>query len=240
MFRNLLIVALVLLFAMPSVMADRRKYVWTYQYSTVAPDAAEIEFYQTTKIKPDNPDSWEYRIEVEHGLTPNWDMALYQIFAQTEGGNLMWDAFQFRVRGKLAQPGKLFMDPLIYLEYRRKVGESKQNKLEAKLILARDFDRVNLSLNPVYEFFWAPGATRKQEIGLDAGISYELNYKFSIGLESTTRIEYIDGKDTETGSYFGPSMSFATGDIFYSVGYGFGITDDSDDGRVRLIMGVGL
>jgi len=50
-----------------NALADRRNYVWTYQYRTMPKEGTEFEFYQTTKLS--NPDSWEYRIELEHGLT---------------------------------------------------------------------------------------------------------------------------------------------------------------------------
>jgi hypothetical protein len=217
--------------------ADHRKYVWTYQYGTLPPDAAELEFYQTTKL--DETNSWEYRIEIEHGLTPDWDMSVYQIFAQKEGESFKWDAVQVRTRYRLAPYGQFFMDPLLYLEYRRKVDLKQQNKFEAKLILAKDAERVNVALNPVYEFFWAPGEP-KHEIGIDVGISYSPSLKYSIGLESTTRHEIVKNGNNETGSYLGPTVSFASGPIWYTFGFAWGLTDSSNDARARFLMGVEL
>ena len=47
-------IALIALFGVamftPEARADRRKYVWTYQFLTMPADATELEFYQTTKI----------------------------------------------------------------------------------------------------------------------------------------------------------------------------------------------
>jgi hypothetical protein len=225
------------LLAVPSVFADRRKYVWTYQYATIAPGEAELEFYQTAKL--DQSDSWEYRIEVEHGLTPKWDLSIYQIFSQKQDEAFKWDAFQIRTRYRLAEPGEFVLDPILYLEYRRKLDLTQQNKLEGKLILARDFERVNLAINPVYEFFWAPGDP-VHEIGLDVGLSYELSYRFSLGLESTSRHEYLENVPDESSSYLGPTFSFATDTMFYTVGYAWGLTDDSNDARVRFLLGVEL
>ena len=34
-----------------SAYADRRNYVWTYQYVTMPKNVTELEFYQTTKVK---------------------------------------------------------------------------------------------------------------------------------------------------------------------------------------------
>ena len=237
MLKRIVILLLVTLFVAPSLFADRRKYVWTYQFATIAPGAAEMEFYQTTKIS--ETDSWEYRIEIEHGLSPRWDLSVYQVFAQKQDEDFKWDAFQIRTRYKLAEAGKYFLDPLLYLEYRRKIDLSAQNKFEGKLILGRDFDRVNLAINPVYEFFWAPGDPL-HELGLDLGLSYELSYKLSVGVESSSRSKFIDGLGDTQSSYLGPTISLATGSMYYTFGYTWGLTNDSDDARARFLMGVDL
>lgn len=237
MFRTLAIALLIIVLAVPSSFADRRKYVWTYGTAIMSPDESELEFYQTTRI--DNVNSWEYRIELEHGISSRADMSVYQIFTQAEGGSLKWDAFQLRTRYRLAEPGKVAFDPVLYLEYNRKVDLSKQNKLEGKLLLAEDFDKVNLAINPLYEFFWAPGDP-VHEFGLDVGLSYELTYKFTIALESTSRYEILKDEENETSSYFGPTISFATGSVYYTAGYAWGLTDDSNDARVRFILGAHL
>lgn len=235
--RKLMLVGLVLLMAVPSVFADRRKYVWTYQTATIAPGDAELEFYQTTRL--DDTDSWEYRIEIEHGISPRFDMSIYQIFAQREGEAFKWDAFQIRSRYRFGLPGEIPWDPVLYLEYRRKIDLKEQNKIEGKLLLSKDFEKTNIAINPVYEFFWAPGDP-VHEFGMDLGISYAPSFKFAFGIESTSRYEILKNEDNEFGSYLGPTLSFASGSIYYTVGYAWGITDDSNDARARFLMGVGI
>lgn len=235
MLRLTLTLILATLLATPSAMADRRKYVWGYQFATVPAEATEIEFYQTTKVS--ETDSWEYRIEIEHGITPRFDIAVYQIFAQKQSQSFKWDAFQVRARYKLAAPGQFPLNPLLYLEYNRKIELGRQNKLETKLILGRNFDRVNFAINPVWELFWAPGDPN-HEIGVDAGLSYEFSYKFSLGAEFTTRNEFIRAADDELSAYVGPTASYAPGRMFYTVGVKWGFTDESDDARIRFIMGI--
>jgi hypothetical protein len=231
------LLTLMLVSICPNLMADRRKYVWTYQFATIAPDDAELELYQTTQVA--EKDNWEYRIEVEHGLTPRWDMSIYQIFTQDEGMPFKWDAFQVRTRYKLAELGEYPLDPLLYLEYKRSIELKEQNKLEGRLVLVRDFQKVNLSVNPVYEFYWAPGEP-VHEPGLDAGLSYELGFKYVIGIESTSRFEIENGEVEKTSSYLGPTVSFASGPVWYTIGFTWGLTDDSDQARVRFLMGIEL
>lgn len=215
--------------------ADRRFYVWTYQYQTMPAGNTELEIYQTSKLR--EVDQTELRIELEHGLTSRWDASLYEIFVQNQGGNMKWDSWQVRSRYRFGESGQYFMDPLLYLEYNRKTEPTSPNKLEAKFILAKTVDKWNLAVNPVYEYFFAPETLH--EIGLDLGTSYEFHSKFVAGLESTTRVEFEDD-ETVTASYFGPTVSFASGDFWVAIGAATGITDDSDDARVRFITGIHL
>ncbi len=216
--------------------ADRRNYVWTYQYQTMPAQATELEFYQTTNLN-EIADAWEYRIEVEQGLTDRWDFSVYQIFTQPEGGSLRWNAVQFRTRYRIGEEGQYVLDPLLYLEYQRNTNSHLPNKLEGKVILAKTIGRTNLALNSVYELAFAPGT--EHEIGLDAGLCYEFTPAVSLGLESTTRAEFED-EETAVASYLGPTISLASGRWWYSIGGGFGVSEDADDAKVRFLMGVGL
>jgi hypothetical protein len=231
--RKILLLAFAILAITTSAKADWRHFVWTYQYMTMPKGMTEFEFYQTTKLG--DLDIWEYRIEVEHGITRRWDFSVYQIFKQSEDGILTWDAVQFRTRYRFGELGKSFLDPLLYLEYNRKLDSSKPNKLELKLILAKTTEKVNFAINPVYEFFFSPGI--EHEVGLDVGVSIPLSPQLRMGLESTSRMEFENG-DTEVGSYLGPTLSFASGKWWYTMGVAVGITDHTDDARIRFIMGV--
>jgi len=213
--------------------ADQRNFVWTYQYRTMLEGASELEFYQTTRLR--ELDNWEYRIEIEHGLTERWDFSIYQIFSQNQGDAFKWDAVQLRTRYRIGKEGVYFMDPLLYLEYNRKVDLDLPHKLEGKLILAKTVEKMNMAINPVYGIFFSPGT--KHEAGLDVGICYEFSRRFSLGIESTSRWEFEHG-DTESTSYLGPTLSLAAGKIWYAVGAAWGITDHSDNTRVRFLMGV--
>lgn len=226
---------LLLLFSVQTATADRRFYVWTYQYQTMPKDNTELEFYQTSKLR--EVDQNEYRIEIEHGITSRWDASLYEIFVQNQGASLKWDAWQLRTRYRFGEVGQYVMDPLLYFEYNRKTDPHAPNKLEAKLILAKTVNRWNVALNPVYEYFFAPDS--KHEIGLDVGTSWEFHPKFVAGIESTTRMEFEDG-ESETQGYFGPTVSYASGGFWISMGVAAGVTDESDDARVRFITGIDL
>lgn len=224
---------MIILYSDSPARADRRNYVWTYQYLSLPKGETELEFYQTTKLRA--LDEWEYRIEIEHGLTNHWDFSVYQIFKQREKEPFMWDAVQFRSRYRIGEEGQYVVDPLLYVEYNRNLNLKQQNKLEAKVILAKTITKFNIALNPVYEYAFAPKTNK--EYGIDGGVSWEFHPAFILGIESTTRIEPAHGEN-EVQSYCGPTVSLASGKWWYSIGVGFGITEDSDDARVRFLMGI--
>ena len=243
MFKNLLLLAIVCLIAVPSSHADRRKYVWTYQTTTIAPEATELEFYQTTKINENENDNWEYRIEVEQGISSKFDIGIYQIFSQEASESLKWNAFQLRGRYRFGLPGEVAFNPVLYLEYRRKIETTAgQNKIETKILLGKDVGKTNFSINPVFEYLWASGFDSYKEVGVDVGLSYAPSYKFAFGVESTTRQVYYTeiGKENKSESSFGPTISYATGENYYTVGIAFGLNDHADDTMVRFLMGIGL
>lgn len=206
-------------------------------------DATELEFYSTGKQNSGTADSWEYRIEVEQGITPKFDFSVYQIFSQTEGASLKWNSFQLRSRYRFGLAGEISFNPVLYLEYRHKLdNQSGQNKLEWKLLVGKDFYKTNISLNPVYEYLWATGYDSYQEIGIDAGISYSPSFKFSFGVESSLRNVFYSAvnKEDKFESALGPTISIASGHTYYTLGVLFGLNDESDDVKFRLLMGVGL
>src|SRR4030042_381529 len=64
-----------------SASADRRSYVWTYEYMTMPRGTKEIEYYLTTKIPQDQNaeiNNMEHQLEFEYGISDHWDIALYQ------------------------------------------------------------------------------------------------------------------------------------------------------------------
>ena len=217
--------------------ADRRAYVWTYQYVTKPPGGVEFEHYLTAKISDLDVvgmTSWEHRFELEVGLTDHWDISIYQIFAQPPGGDLAYDAFQFRTRIRIGEAGQYPADPLLYFEYRRYQDLTRPNKLEGKLILARDLNRVNVAVNIIEEVKFAPGS--EWETGYAAGVSFEPHPILKIGAEASGKLS-VDGDEAHA---FGPTVSLARDGWFYTFGLLFGLNDAAKDMQARAILGVDL
>lgn len=216
--------------------ADRRAYVWTYEYMTMPKGAAEVEYYLTLKA-PDIDDfsaanTWEHQLEFEYGITDHWDVAVYQRWQHTN--TAIDDKFEYtgtklRTRYRFAEKGVYPVDLLAYLEYKRPDGSSPDDELEAKLILAKDFGKVNVAYNQIVEQGLRHGG--KAEHGYAAGVGYEFNPTWKIGLESA-------GNYSDDEFYLGPTLSFARQRFWLTAGVLGGLNDRSDDLRARLIFGI--
>jgi len=179
--------------------ADQRFYVWTYEYKIVEPGETEIESYLTLS-SPDagnlrDNTTTELQLELEAGMTPRFDMSIYQVFRQKPGGALQFDKFKLRGRNILSQRGRHPFDPLLYWEYQAAPDFHKQ-AAEFKLILARDDGRRNLALNPILEF--EKESSWEVEAKYAAGVSWALSRNLRAGLE------FHGG---EKGHYFGPVVN---------------------------------
>jgi len=218
--------------------ADRRSYVWTYEYHTMPKGMAELEHYLTLKLPDFNEKdihSWEQRLEVEYGITDRWDISIYQIFEQKDGGSLKYGAFQLRTRYRLFEAGSLLFDPLLYFEYKRNADLKAPNKMEGKIILARDFGALNLAFNFI-EGFEFGGMDSEFESEYTFGTSYEFAPAVKLGMELFGNFKSGD----EANHYLGPTVSFASGKLWYSVGAGLGLTETSNDFRIRALLGIML
>jgi hypothetical protein len=226
-----------LLLATAPARADRRSYVWTYEYQTKPPGGVELEHYMTAKtgdLGVKSETAWEHRVELEIGLTDRWDFSIYQIFNQPAGGAFHYDSFQLRTRYRIGETGQYPADPLLYFEYRRPQDLTSPNKIEGKLILARDFQKLNIAANLIEEVKFAPGS--EWETGYAAGVSFEPHPVAKIGAEAFGKL-VTDGHEAH---YFGPTVSVAREGWFYSVGLGFGLNEHADDLQARAILGVDL
>lgn len=239
-FLFLYLIFLIVFFSVGShpAFADRRSYVWTYEYLTMPKGKAELEHYLTLKL-PDfaNKDLhvWEQRVEIEYGVTDRWDISIYQIFEQKNGGNLTYSAFQVRTRYRLFESGYYFIDPLIYVEYKRSTDLKKPNKLEGKIILAKDIGALNTAFNFIESIFFG-GVKSKFESEYTFGTGYEFGPVFKLGMELFGNFESGD----KAKHYLGPVVSLASGKLWYTIGAGFGMTDASNDFRIRTLLGIEL
>jgi len=226
----LLLTAFTVGLAAPS-QADRRSYVWTYEYKTMPKGMMELEYYQTLEL-PDVSNSkvstWKYNVELEYGLTNHWDVSLYQNFKQENtlsGGSFSYDGFKLRTRYRIGESDQFIVDPLLYLEYQSPNDLSKGSALEGKIVLAKDLGSLNLSYNQIMK------QSSSTENEYAAGLSVEMNPSLKLGLEG--KGSYTSGKH-----YLGPTISLAAEKLWVNFGIVKGISAAADQLQARLLMGI--
>lgn len=229
-----IIIALVLLTNI--VRADKRSYVWTYEYKTM--EAGEVEFEHYLTLSTPLSDSFKgvtttnHNIELEIGMNDRFDFALYQVFSQTPSSSLLYKGYKMRFRYRFGEKGDYMMDPLLYFEYKGKPDFSEHG-LEGKLILAKDIGKVNIALNPVLEFEYEDSGW-ESEIKYNAGISYKFGWLLRFGIEA---------RGGKNGHYIGPVISHGTGKAWVAFGSAIAVTDIKNNKpqlMLRMIMGINL
>lgn len=216
--------------------ADRRTYVWTYEYLTMPKGEFELEYYLTMKARDvddfDRRNTWEHQVELEYGITDHWDVALYQRWQHTntaEDDDFEYTGTKLRTRYRLGEKGLYPLDTLLYLEYQRPDSSSEPEVLEGKLILAKDIDRVNIAYNQIIEDGISNGGETEHAYAL--GLAYEISPTWRAAMEST-------GNFTEDEYYAGPTVSWLGRRSWLAAGLLTGLNDRSDDLRFRLIAGI--
>jgi len=215
------------------VSGDGRRYVWTYEYQTLPRGEAEMESYtafEHTDTDSGRTAATSLQYEYEIGMNDHFDVGIYQKFKQFSGAPLVYDGFKVRLRYRFGARGQWIMDPLLYLEYKGN-AELENNTLEAKFILARDFDRFNVSLNPVLEYEFGEDHS-ELVFEYAAGMSYELHPLVRLGLEAKGDSENV---------YWGPTLSHGRDDLWFAIGL---LTPASAgtriDRKIQFIIGIGL
>lgn len=234
----LLVLAFVLftvLLPVKNASADRRSYVWTYEYQTMPKGMAEAEYYVTTEVPNTNKkniNTWKHQLELEYGLTDRWDISMYQMWKHkntSSGSTTEYDGFKFRTRYRIGEKNQFLLDPLLYFEYIRDDDFSKPNVGEIKLILAKDIENINLSYNQILKRNLEKEGKTDHEYA--AGVSYRFLSEFKLGIESK-------GNYSSEKYAAGPTASFAAKRFWVSFGAVFGLNDRTDDVQTRMIVGV--
>ena len=214
--------------------ADQRHFVWTYEYKTVNKGEVEFEHYYTTSYQDaadlSNGTVVNHQLELEIGMNERFDFAVYHNFEQKD--SLTYKGYKLRFRYRLGEQNQYLMDPLLYFEYHGKPDYS-EHKIEAKLILAKETERVIVAFNPVLEVEIEDGK-KETETEYAAGLTYKLNRLLHAGIEF---------KGSTNGHYWGPTISHGTHDIWFSLGSSFAlgtVKESKPEMEIRMIMGVGL
>lgn len=237
--------ALVVIAAAGEARADLRSFTQTYEYSTVPQGRTAVELWHTQgrlTWDKDTAQTIQHIVELEHGITDHWDIALYNVFEQTAGGGAVmaepyhYSETKLETRYRFANRGEWPVDTLVYLELAKEFGESLY-EIEGKVIGARDFGELTVAANAIVEVKLGNDAAETEpEFGWALGATYQLHPKVRAGAETWGAAE-----EGEVKLSIGPAVSLAPSSNFWvTVTAGFGLTDEADAFSARAIIGIEL
>jgi len=219
--------------------ADRRYYAETYNAATAEPGGLDLELWSTLQQPPrqGGVQSWVHQLELETGITDQWDVALYNIFQYQQGDTTRYQALKVESRYRLSQPGEWVVDPVLYLEVKKEFIGDKPWAVEQKIIVGKDVGRLNVSVNLVAEQEFIPGGGTEIEWGYAAASSWELTPRIRLGAESWGAwLRPAGGDSYQFTAYAGPALALAASRAWLVLGAGWGLNDASGHFRVRAIL----
>lgn len=235
-------------FALPTAEAGQRRFTYNYETLTAPKGTWEYEQWVTWRHRDiaggDDRDRWEFRHEIEYGVTDKFQLALYVADWQydeddSEGHESSYIGTGVEAIYNLTNPNTDMLGSALYGEV--VVGEQLV-KLEGKLLLEKRFGPLSIVFNSTIEAEWE-GEDYHEETGefiQSFGVSYDLSKNFSVGVEGRHVIEKPDWEETEPGVFYvGPNVSFRKDRFFATLTWLWQTThlEGEPDFRPRLIVG---
>ena len=227
--------------------AGERRFTYVYEALTMPKGAWEYEQWVTWKTAKENHrdfDRFDFRHEIEYGVTDRFQLALYLADWRYEesrgkrGGDFR--AVTLEAIYNLTNP---VTDPVgLSLYGEIQLGDEKF-ELEGKLILEKDFGPLVLAYNLTLEAEWEGHhfVEDKGKLEQTAGISYQISPQFMVGAELVNVFEIPDwgGIQGKGILYLGPNFSYRTQKWWATLTPLFQVSDveDEPDFQIRLIVG---
>lgn len=261
------ILVLISLFVLPlSASADERFFSYVYESDPMPEGGWELEQWITNQNGRDDQDysAWNFRTEIEHGITANLTGALYlnwdSIRIDRDSGDSTTEAEFKGVSGELLYSIlNPLLDPVGLAVYGEYTTDGTDQEAETKIILSKDLGNFILAAHAEYEMEWEREDQRtEQEASIEfaLGAAYKLSPQWSVGVEARNKSAYPDGLDLSGQEYqtwsVGPNVHYgspkwwATLTVLPQV---WGNGDGSSGGRnlvheeeveIRLLVGIHL
>jgi len=206
--------------------ADERRFTYTYEPETLPQGAAEFEQWFTLRpgrtkegdVKQGNYNKWEFREELEYGVTDNYSISLYLNTAHESYQDFNVDPAEdfskFKFDGISLENRLLVLNPAnhavglgLYLEPRYSGEEAE---VEEKIILGQRHGNWKWALNLTHATEWADNLRSTEgEFEVSLGLARDLGKNWSLGLELRDHNELPDySKWENTALFLGPVVSY--------------------------------
>ncbi len=230
--------------------AGGRRFTYSYEALTMPKGMWEYEQWVTWKTAKETDrdfDRFDFRHEIEYGVTDNFQLALY--FAdwryEESPGKRGGDFRDVALEGiyNLSSP---VTDPVGLALYGEIAIGDEKLKIEGKVIIEKDFGPLVLVYNAILEAEWEGDnyVEDKGEIEQTAGISYQFSPRLMVGAELLHELQMPDWRGIRGKGilYLGPNVSYHAEKWWATLTPMFQVSDveDEPDFQMRLIVGFNL
>ncbi len=224
------------------VFAHERTYVWTEGYNALPKGEHEIESFVTLQVPnggQTNANTWEYKGELEYGVTDHWALAHGErLKTQNQVGNddsTNYEGFEFESRYRFGEKGKYWVDPLIFLEWATDFREKDHpNSLEGKIVLSKDLGKLNITYNQVLGSELGEKGRTTPEFSVAA--NYEVLPNVHVGGEFVG--QYWAPSSHRNELSLGPTLAYENKHFWVAAGTLFAVNHAANDHEARVIVGV--
>lgn len=186
-------------------------------------------------------DVWEMEMSASYGVTDYWETEI-GVAGGDEGGDEDADfhALIWENKFQLAQPGALWLDPGLKVEYERNL-QSGPDEIQAKLLLAKQIGRFSNLANISVSREVGEDSDDEFGYGLSYGLSYEHSEDFAYGLEWYSDFGNFEDDFDDQSHQVGPVIyGTAFNGIEYEAGILAGISDAAPDAMIKATIGYGF
>ncbi len=247
---NYVIAVLCLCAVAADTRAGGRRFTYTYEALTMPKGMWEYEQWVTWKTAKENNrdfDRFDFRHEIEYGVTDNFQLALYLADWRYEEspGKHRGDFRDVALEAiyNLTSP---VTDPIGLALYGEVAVGDEKLKLEGKLIVEKDLGPLVLAYNAIIEAEWEGHhfVEDKGEIEQTLGISYQFSPRFMVGAELLHELAMPDwaGIQGKGVLYAGPNFSYRAEKWWATLTPLFQVSDveSEPDFQMRLLVGFGI
>ena len=232
--------------------AHARHYAFNQEYQTLPQGLFEVESHTTAAVprvgKHSSENSWLYEEELEYGVTDHLNIAHYQQWGTENKEGLDDDGvpnkdvtryagFKFETKYRIAEKGKYWVDPLIYIEYAydpRSRKEGAPHEFENKIVLSKDFGKWNATYNQIMDSKLGHKGRTEQEFTF--GLNRELLSGFHAGFEM--KGQYWNPGRNRNELAMGPVLACEGKYFWIAAGVLFGATRVTDDFQASVSVGI--
>lgn len=224
----------------PTGKAGERRFVYSYETNSYVPGSIELENWMTWKDRDNGLYRYEFRHEIEFGVTEDFQLGVYLAdWRIDEGAGESFHDFAIEGIYNLTNPNTDWIGSSLYGEVK---FANEFLELEGKLLLQKNFGPVALVYNGVVETEWEDDGLSEMTGVLEqtAGVSYQVSPAFLVGMEAFSEIEYDEWQSGgDMAVYWGPNFSLRGGDHWFTTAGLWEMTDTGEpDFQLRMIWGI--